>query len=878
MARHTPAPIDPYPCKSPALRLAAAARCDARLAGTIGAALVLLAGAPAHAAGGCDLSPAVIDFEMTETCNLSDGATLEVKEGGSIISPDGHGVLSNSRKTILNNGEIVGQSFHAGIRHQPGVSGPVTLESLTNGLSGKIEGGDGVSVSGFATITKLDNRGSITGRSGSAIFNEGTIAEIVNSGRIEGTGTDGIAIHNNGGVIDAITNKAGGALVGLGSFGYAIRNPLTAEIGKIDNSGEISNATGTAIANYGTIEEIRNAGTIRAGDPTQTAILNGGNAVITNGIVNSGLIDGRVELGSATLRLQGAKGRITGEVSGGANSAVVVDGTFTTQAGFFVDRVSVTQGGHLTIRQGHTIEVHEAAFENKGTVSVRAGETAYISGDYRQSGSGSLVIGAASASEHGKLLVKGTATFEPGAKVAVVVSKVNTLANGNVMGAMVEAGTLQATDDTFVVSDDSELFDFKATVKGNAVSLTAVLDEGPGEDTGGGEDTDDNSGGGSGGKGGAVSNRVIAQGFGQGLGAARVLDGFVANPNNTGDMADVVSAFGKLGSQAEVADAVAQTLPLMSANLNQVALGSMQGVNRVIQARQAGLGGMSSGDGFLADKHIWFKPLASYADQDDRGGVAGYRAATYGFLFGADAVVGKASRLGLAFSYARSDVDGKSTARGNRADIDAYQLIAYGSHGLAKWPGVEINWQADVGLNRNDGRRTIRFGGLDRTAESDFDSTTAHLGAGISRGWQLGERTRLAPALRADYFRIRNESYTEKGADALNLRVGAQTSEQLIAMLEGRLQHHLNERTVLAASLGAGYDVLGGHDSIAASYVGGGAAFRTPGMDAGRWLGRGGLGLSFQATEGTEITARYDVEGRSGFLAQTASVNVRWAF
>src|SRR5690606_30708421 len=112
-------------------------------------------------------------------------------------------------------------------------------------------------------------------------------------------------------------------------------------------------------------------------------------------------------------------------------------------------------------------------------------------------------------------------------------------------------------------------------------------------------------------------------------------------------------------------------------------------------------------------------------------------------------------------------------------------------------PQVEVNWQADVGINRNDGRRTIRFGGLDRRAESDFDSTTAHLGAGIGRSFQLGDRTRFTPSLRTDYYRIRNESYTEKGAGGLNLKVRSQTSEQWFAMLEGRLQHQFSDRAAI---------------------------------------------------------------------------------
>ncbi|MEI2417378.1 autotransporter domain-containing protein [Orrella sp. JC864] len=713
--------------------------------------------------------------------------------------------------------------------------------------------------------------GSILATSSRAVWITGAGVSVLNHGKLDMV-SDMLSYFtfDNYGLDASLTNT--GTIEGS----IAVYNGFDATMTQLVNSGLIQ-ASGTAVSNRGTIGEIVNTGIIRAGGPTMSAIHNFG--TITRGITNFGLIEGRVILGSATLYIEGEKARLIGPVTGGMDSAVVINGRFATEGDFSVDYFSVADGAHMTVRN-HGFKMGEGAFQNRGTVAIGAGDTATIMGDYIQSAGATLAIATSGATQHGKLVVEGHASFEDGTKLLVSVNEGNTLANGAVMKSVITAGSLEAGSETFIVGDDSELFNFEATVTGkNTVDLRTVLDGRPGE--GDGDGSGGSPGGGKEPAGGAVSSRVIAQGFGQGLGGARVLDGFVAGSGNTGDMAEVVTALGRLGSQREVADAVAQTLPLMSASLNQVTLGSMHAVSRVIQARQngvAGFSGMSSGEGFLADRHLWFKPLASYAEQDDRGGIAGYRASTYGFVFGGDAEVGRASRLGVAFSYARSDVSGRSTASASKADVDAYQLMAYGSHDIAAWPQVEVNWQADVGINRNDGQRTIRFGGLDRRAESDFDSTTVHLGAGIGRGFQLGDRTRFTPSLRTDYYRIRNESYTEKGAGDLNLKVRSQTSEQWFAMLEGRLQHQLGDRAAIGANVGVAYEMLGEDNGITASYVGGGAAFRTPGMQPGRWLGRAGLGLALRATERTEVTARYDVEGRSGFVAQTASVHVRWAF
>lgn len=66
--------------------------------------------------------------------------------------------------------------------------------------------------------------------------------------------------------------------------------------------------------------------------------------------------------------------------------------------------------------------------------------------------------------------------------------------------------------------------------------------------------------------------------------------------------------------------------------------------------------------------------------------------------------------------------------------------------------------------------------------------------------------------------------------------------------------------------------------SITAAFAGEpGFGFTTYGLDQSLWLVRSGIGLT-HVVGNTEITARYDNEGRSGFDNQTASVKVRWAF
>lgn len=109
--------------------------------------------------------------------------------------------------------------------------------------------------------------------------------------------------------------------------------------------------------------------------------------------------------------------------------------------------------------------------------------------------------------------------------------------------------------------------------------------------------------------------------------------------------------------------------------------------------------------------------------------------------------------------------------------------------------------------------------------------------------------------------------------------MAGRSTQEMVLAVDGKLTHNLDSQTTLSANLGAGYDMLGKKASIVAAFAGApDAAFATYGMDSSPWSLRAGLGIVRKTGSGMEIAARYDVENRSGFLNQTASVKVRWAF
>lgn len=306
--------------------------------------------------------------------------------------------------------------------------------------------------------------------------------------------------------------------------------------------------------------------------------------------------------------------------------------------------------------------------------------------------------------------------------------------------------------------------------------------------------------------------------------------------------------------------------------MNHATLDTMRMVNLAVNQRLDANAGVSTGDLAFSDKHFWLKPFGSWANQDKRSGTAGYDSDSYGLVFGADGQITDANTVGLAIAYARTDVD--SDMSNQSADIKSYQGAFYGSH---KFSDVtSLSYQVDLGYHDNSGRRAITGIGL---AKSDYDSWSAHAGVSLAHTFALNEVTTFTPSVRADYSRIRSESYNEKGAGALSLNVGSETTDELILGADGKLARSLSDKASAFANLGVGYDVINERTSMTSSFAGiPGATFATRGIDPSPWLMRGGLGIVGQATETLELSLRYDFEVRNDFDNQTASVKARWAF
>jgi outer membrane autotransporter protein len=791
--------------------------------------------------------------------------------GPTVSIDQGQCIPERLAETVVNSGVTISQTDGSAVLYFGDLGGQVegfgpVIGSLTNngnilstGPGADFDGGGGVNtVAGVEILGELlgdlTNNGTIRGASAND-FGDSFAFGVREGGSPAMQGT-----IRNSGLISASSTSAGGASLAAAVW---IANSIAADAvidnqatGKITATATVAEGSSVAIGvlaqNF--LGTLNNDGLI-------TATVNNAAEAIARGVYlaqNGGTINNQ---GTISAVMDGGEGFAAGLFSDYMLDATVNNfGTISGASADGGEGYSILNGdseGTSTINNmqsgvlrgklqlgGTGVNVNNAGLIDL-PMSYRAG---YVAGDFTQTATGTLGIMADGSGEdhYSQLTVGGKAKIA--GKALVDVKQVNTLAVGQTLSRVVSA--FELTGNFAQVEDNSALFNFKSLAtegEDGHIDFQIVKDQ-------------------------TVVDMVNANNNPTASGVAGTLDSIIDRSTSNPSMQFVINALGRLGTEQEVSDAVSQTLPLFAGSSAIASNSALTGISRVIQARIESNRGMNSGDAFYGDHKAWLKPFGSLADQDDRNGASGFEANVGGLALGIDGTVSDTTRLGVAFAYAKVDIDGNSKVAPNSAEVDVYQLLGYGSHSLDH--GMELNFQAGIGQNNTAGQRDILF--LGETAKADYSSLVATAGVGLGRTYKLNESTDFTPSVRTDYTWIKDEGYSEKGSSA-NLKVDSRSTDQLILGLDGMLSHEFVPGTKVTANLGVGYDALNSQSSITSSFAGApGTGFTTRGLEPSPWLQRAGLGLSTNTDNAVEISLRYDAEHRESFLNQTASVNLRW--
>lgn len=287
--------------------------------------------------------------------------------------------------------------------------------------------------------------------------------------------------------------------------------------------------------------------------------------------------------------------------------------------------------------------------------------------------------------------------------------------------------------------------------------------------------------------------------------------------------------------------------------------------------------GISAGEKGISNG-IWGQGYGNYLKQCMRNYIAGYKAWNAGTAIGLDKMSSQNVLLGLSAGYAYGDVN--SNVNNGKTRINSAQITAYtGYSNPNKLCFVDL--AAFFAYNWYESSRDTNIADIiQRRAHSKYEGQQygAYASCGHKFATKHGEFT---PLLSLQWNHLDLNSYTETGADALDLSVQKQSYDQLQSGIGARIASYLQrEWGVFTPELHAKwlYNIINKAMATTSNFTGGGASFATNGATpAPNGLNLGGQ-LIFDFNNDFSIYVIGDTEFRDQFFGAYGSVTLRYEF
>ncbi|MDR7155389.1 uncharacterized protein with beta-barrel porin domain [Sphingobium xenophagum] len=716
-----------------------------------GGSAVVIAG---NVSGGIifDVPPTASDDDDEDDTDIDDDGLTDSTEGTASVITYGSAaaVQIGAADSDTDIGAVVANASGYGLIVNGGIGGYGIYDGVAanglviGGLGGDVDIAKGMLIKGTVAAISYDSDATAL-RLGS-----GAKADIVDiSGTVGATGSSKGNTSARGLVIDD------GATVG------SIKISGTVAASALDDE------KGAAVAildSSGTLSSLANTGRISAlGGLTNTAIdlsANDSGVTVTQALASATAsipqIVGDIRLGSGNDVMTISAGSITGNVSLGAgNDALTLSGSssLTGNVAFGTGAVDLTLAdtarlignvdfgggaGSLTLNGTSSLN---GAISNSGNMAVTLN-----GGTLDSSNTGSIALGSLSASGTSTIGVTidgntgtntvydvaGAANFASGSQVKVQLNQV-----GNAEGdyVIVRAGTLSGAPTLGTAALLPYMF--KGSVAGDSTAGTVTL---------------------------SVAAKSVTD-----LGL-------------TGSLARAYSAiFNALDNDAAIADAYLAITDgdTLNANLRQMLPDHAGGTfEAVTSGSRATARILSDPNGIYRTKDgrlgFWLQQVA-FGSSKSVGNTASYDINGWGAGGGAEYLTDLGA-FGGSFAY----IHGSDTGGGadNAVDSDQYELAA---HWRGQWGPLLAFARLSAAHIGFTGTRYFANGDVTRTADGDWSGKLYSATAGAAYQMQMG-RFSLRPALGIDYYRLKEEGYSETGGgDGFNLTILGRTSDETTA-------------------------------------------------------------------------------------------------
>ncbi|WP_257296074.1 autotransporter domain-containing protein [Endozoicomonas sp. YOMI1] len=210
---------------------------------------------------------------------------------------------------------------------------------------------------------------------------------------------------------------------------------------------------------------------------------------------------------------------------------------------------------------------------------------------------------------------------------------------------------------------------------------------------------------------------------------------------------------------AKTSDQAAQLARQLTPDNTASAVSAAQGAQRMsgkaIETRTASIRtGISSGD-MMESGGFWIQYAYNDATQDEHDGVYGFDAKTNGFTLGMDTALDDMTDVGLAYTYAKTDISGK----GSGSSMDSKNHI-FSLYGAFTQDEMFLDGQLSYSSGDNDAQRSV--GGNSVKANYDSKSWGISLTAGYTM--PMDDDWSWQPLGAFNYYRIETDDYSESAA------------------------------------------------------------------------------------------------------------------
>ncbi len=264
----------------------------------------------------------------------------------------------------------------------------------------------------------------------------------------------------------------------------------------------------------------------------------------------------------------------------------------------------------------------------------------------------------------------------------------------------------------------------------------------------------------------------------------------------------------------------------------------------------------------------WWGAAFGYAgSQRGQNGYEGYTDNSFGAMLAYDMPLSQAVTAGVGVRYARTMLDGMSSA--SRGNIRSYQATAYLGYAPGPW---FVNAALVYGLDDYSSSRQVVFPGINSTAVASYGGHQYTAFGATGYHFYVGDgRTVITPTATLQYTRLNTAAYTEMGNNAIALKVNSQKGDFVQSGLGVKFARDLDSAGTHVVRPEVHVNWLhsfrGETMSNTAAFASGGPTFTTQGVKSGRDVLDVGAGLLLASNNRWSLESVYDYQFNHSYRA-----------